>query len=287
MKQVAPLRYGVIFKKAFSEPDIFTAFVRDITGIELEIDHVETEKSFPQPIGKVDTRFDLFAEDTKKRIIVDIQHKRLPDHYARFFHYHCAAILQQVSSGDDYQPRVQVITVVVLTSGDKHKKDVATIDCDPKDLQGNALGEIPHKVFYLCPKYANKTTPSPYREWLLAIEDTLDGVVDETDYQNPQILRIFDLIEQDQVTPTERARMFDEHGEHEYLQEKIRNAEVARTAEIAKRLITKGFDYIAIAEVTDLSEAEVIQLLNLSEAEIEELKETDFTELPAGFFDQV
>lgn len=285
MKQVAPLRYGVIFKKAFSEPEIFTAFVRDIAGVELEIERVETEKSFPQPIGKVDTRFDLFAEDTRKPIIVDIQHKRLADHYARFFHYHCAAILQQVTTADDYQPKAQVITLVVLTAGDKHKKDIATVDCDAKDLQGKALGEIPHKIFYLCPKYANEATPSPYREWLRAIEDTLDGVVDETSYQTPQILRIFDLIEQDHITPQERARMFDEHGDRQHLQEKIRNAEMARTAEIAKRLRAKGFADPAIAEVTDLTEIEVAQLVNLTEEELAELKETDFIELPPGFFE--
>lgn len=33
MKQVASLRYGVIFKKAFSVPAIFTAFVRDVVGV--------------------------------------------------------------------------------------------------------------------------------------------------------------------------------------------------------------------------------------------------------------
>lgn len=191
-----------------------------------------------------------------------------------------------MSSGDDYQPRVQVITLVVLTSGDKHRKDVSTIDCDAKDLQGNALGEIPHKVYYLCPKYADETTPSPYREWLLAIDDTLDGVVNENDYQNPQIRRIFDLIEQDHITPKERARMFDEHGDQQYLEEKIRNREIAVKAKIAKAMVTEGFTYATIAKVTQLSEAEVTQLVNLSEDVIEELKESDFVELPESFFDQ-
>ena len=65
MKKVASLRYGVIFKKAFSNPDIFKAFVKDFIGIELVIDKVETEKSFDPQIGNVDTRFDLFAEDKK------------------------------------------------------------------------------------------------------------------------------------------------------------------------------------------------------------------------------
>ena len=64
MKQVASLRYGVIFKKAFCVPEIFKGFVRDFLNIKLEIDQVETEKSFPYQ--GVASRFDLFAEDKKK-----------------------------------------------------------------------------------------------------------------------------------------------------------------------------------------------------------------------------
>ncbi len=94
MKHVAPLRYGVIFKKAFGDPEIFTAFVKDFIGINIEITEVETEKSFRPSIGPVDSRFDLFAEDTKNRIVVDIQHDRLTDHYDRFLYYHCAAMLE-------------------------------------------------------------------------------------------------------------------------------------------------------------------------------------------------
>jgi hypothetical protein len=40
MKKVAPLRYGVIFKKAFCDPEIFSAFVRDVTGVPIEVDLV-------------------------------------------------------------------------------------------------------------------------------------------------------------------------------------------------------------------------------------------------------
>jgi hypothetical protein len=72
MKQVASLQYGVIFKKAFSQPDIFTAFVTAVLGIEFSCEKVETEKSFKPTIGYVDSRFDLFAQDYKNRIIVDI-----------------------------------------------------------------------------------------------------------------------------------------------------------------------------------------------------------------------
>ncbi|UJS24313.1 hypothetical protein [Thiothrix winogradskyi] len=104
MQAVASLRYGVIFKKAFSQPDVFTAFVRDILGIELIIDHVETEKSFPSAIGNIANHFDLFAEDKVNRIIVDIQHRRYADHYHRFLHYHCVQKVLRTIRRDTLSP---------------------------------------------------------------------------------------------------------------------------------------------------------------------------------------
>ncbi len=35
----------VIFKKAFTNKIVFKAFVRDILGIEIEVDKIETEKN--------------------------------------------------------------------------------------------------------------------------------------------------------------------------------------------------------------------------------------------------
>ena len=203
MKHVAPLRYDVIFKKAFCDPEIFTAFVHAVLGIRIEISKVETEKSFTPTIGRIASRFDLFAEDTKNRLIVDIQHVRYPDHYDSFLHYHCIAMLEQIAKSESYRPKLAVYSIVVLTSGDKHAVDLAMIDFDPKTREGKGLGEIPHKVVYLCPKYANEQTPPVLREWLRAIDDTLDQQVEESDYPNPLIRRIFDLIEQDSVSPEE------------------------------------------------------------------------------------
>ena len=81
MKEVASLQYGVIFKKAFSQLDVFNAFVKDILGIEFNCDKVETEKSFTQKIGNVKVEFDLYAEDLKNRVIVEIQHQNGSDFY--------------------------------------------------------------------------------------------------------------------------------------------------------------------------------------------------------------
>jgi len=222
MKQVAPLRYDVIFKKAFSVPEIFTAFVHDFLDIELEIDTVEKDKVYDPPIGNVAAKFDLYAEDKKNRIIVDMQHVRFPDHYHRFLHYHCAALLDQVVYSKDYRPDLKVFTLVLLTSGDRHKKDITITDFDPKDLEGNPIGEIDHKIIHICPKYLNKKrTPRQYHEWMEAIEDSLDEKVDESKYTHPEIQHVFELIEKEKVTPQERAKMFDEYSMEAVKQEKI------------------------------------------------------------------
>ncbi|MCP4699219.1 MAG: hypothetical protein GY862_20575, partial [Gammaproteobacteria bacterium] len=213
MKKVVSLRYGVMFKKAFCDPEIFTAFVRDIAGVDIEVDQVETEKKFDPPASYVRSRFDLFAQDIRNRTVVDIQHERYSDHYDLFMHYHMAAVLEQVKNAEDDAPPMAVITIVVLMNSDnKHKKDIAVTDFDPKDLKGNVLGEIRHKVMYLCPKYVNEKTPEPLRTWLLAIQDTLDGEVDETACRKAEIRKIFGHIEKDSVSPAERAKMFDEYG---------------------------------------------------------------------------
>jgi len=221
MKEVESLRYGVIFKKAFSELSVFKRFVLDIIGIEIEIEKVETEKSFAEPVGKIASRYDLFAEDVKNRIIVDIQHERHADHYHRFLHYHCAALVEQAGNYSEYRAARTVYTIVILTSGDKHRQDVGIIDFDPKNLEGKGFGEIEHKIFYICPKYMNEKTPEPYREWLRAIEDSLDGKVDESSYSIPEVKKIFNLIERDTVSPEERARIIEEKLKDQYIDDKF------------------------------------------------------------------
>ncbi|MDM8568329.1 PD-(D/E)XK nuclease family transposase [Thiotrichales bacterium HSG1] len=280
MKQVAPLRYDVIFKKAFSVPEIFTAFVRDFLDIEIEIDKVETDKTYTPTIGNVEVKFDLYAEDKKNRIIVEIQHVRFPDHYHRFLHYHCVALLEQIASSDNYQPDLRVFTFVILTSGDKHKKDVAIIDFDPKDLQGNPIGEIPHKVIYICPKYLDKTvTPKQYHEWLEAIEDSLDEQVDELNYSSPEIQQIFGLIEKDLITPKERAVMIDEYGIEQIRQElkkEVRQEVKKEVRQEVKYEITdtiKKETAINLLSTGLLSDEQIAQATNLSLEQIQNLKE--------------
>lgn len=211
MKQVVPLCYDVIFKKAFSDPEIFKALVRDFFNIDLQIDQIETDKVCDPPIGHMAAKFDLYAEDKNNRIIVNIQQVRFPDLYHRFLHHHCTALLNQLMHSKEDYPPLKVFTLAILTSDDRHQTDISVIDFDPKTLQGEPLGEMTHKILYVCPKYLNKThTPKAYQEWMAAIEDSLDEQVDESQYTHPQIQEVFKRIDKDQVTPQERAKMLDE-----------------------------------------------------------------------------
>lgn len=282
MKQVASLQYGVIFKKAFCDVDVFKGFVRDILGIELNIDKVETEKEFKPAIGNVAVKFDLFAQDKKGRVIVEIQHKySTDDHYDRFLHYHCVAMLEQAKNAKNYKPPLAVYTIVVLTSADtQHQEDVLTIDFDLKTKTGQPLGIIPHKIIYLCPRYVNENTPEAYREWLDVIFDSLDGAIEESNYHKAEIQKVVQYIEQDGVSPEERAQMFEEYNWEEFQKKQFNEAskdgfekgiqkgleqgksegEYAKACAIAKNLLATGLDLETIKNATGLSDTEIAQL---------------------------
>jgi hypothetical protein len=51
--QLAPLDNSVVFKKLFRDPDILTAFFKDLTGIQLSLTaaNIELEKKFDPPLG--------------------------------------------------------------------------------------------------------------------------------------------------------------------------------------------------------------------------------------------
>ncbi len=281
MKEVASLQYGVIFKKAFSQRDVFNAFVKDILGIEFSCDKVETEKSFTQKIGNVKVEFDLYAEDLKNRVIVEIQHQNGSDYYDRFLHYHCVALLEQAANYRNYKPDLTVYTIVVLTSADKHKTDVAVIDFDPKDRYGNSLGEIKHKVIYLAVKYVDENTPEVYRDWLSAINESLSEKIDETHYQRPELQTVIDSIAKNLVSPEEKYWMIEEYnfeeakkkqfeegieqgirqGIQQGVQHGIEEGQRKAKQAIAKGMLSEGLSIEIIEKLTALSHDEIQSLI--------------------------
>ncbi len=167
---------------------------------------------------------------------------------------------------------MRVFTIVVLTSGDKHKTDITITDFEPKNLQGKGIGETQHKIIYACPKYVNENTPAPYREWLTAINDSLDGEIDESHYDNAFIQDIFGLIKEDNTTPQEYAHMKDEYTNEEYIINQSKKAErkgvqkgvqqgiQQEKQENARTMLKEGIDIELVAKITGVSVQELRQL---------------------------
>ena len=137
------------------------------------------------------------------------------------------------------------------------------IDFNPKRLDGRPLNEFKHKVIYLCPKYVNENTPLLYQEWMRVIEDSLDNQVDESKYLLPEIQKALIAIEEDGITPDERARMIEESyaqkAELRGIEEGFKQGKFERELEIAKNMLAKNFDIQTIIEMTGLSEEIILQ----------------------------
>lgn len=267
MKKVAPLRYDVIFKKAFTHPNLFIALVKDFLGIQLEINEVEHDKVFVPPVGNVATKFDLFAEDTKNRVIVEVQHAHYSDSYERFFYYQCSAMVETIQSSKNYSFPVTVFCIVFFTGKKTPSPDSGIVvhDFEPKDfMTGKVLTDIyprKHKLFFVFTSdSAPEKAPVPHREWMQAIDDSLDKQVDEAKYTNPAIQALFDVIELRHVTPEERARMKEEDNQTEVETQAFKEGEEKGRKEGEEKLRTTARNLKALGALTEEQIANVTGL---------------------------
>ncbi|MFO0755713.1 MAG: hypothetical protein U0359_04450 [Byssovorax sp.] len=222
MLKVVPLRYGTMFKKAFSDREVFSRFTSDVLGLPIHVETVHQEYRYPEPVGRVNVTYDLFAEDVAHRLIVEVQHIREPDFFDRFLHYHAVSIVEQATSPGNYRAGRTVYTVVVLTTPPRSERlrfSMAVSDLDPVNEHGARLGVYRHRLIFLSPKYINEQTPPAVRAWLELIADSLDGEVDEARFGDPLMQRVLDKIRDSAISPEELSRVKDEAGWEEALRE--------------------------------------------------------------------
>jgi hypothetical protein len=213
MSKVVSLRFGTMFKKAFSDREVFSGFASDVLGLPIQVDAVHQEYRYPEPVGRVNVTYDLFAEDVGHRVIVEVQHIREPDFFDRFLHYHAVSIVEQVTSHGDYRTGRTVYTVVVLTTAprdDRLQFSLAVSDMDPVNEQGKRLGVYRHRLVFLNPRNVNDQTPPAAKAWMDLITDSLDGEMDEKQYTSPLMRRVIDKIRDDAISPDELERVKDE-----------------------------------------------------------------------------
>ena len=274
MVEVIPLRYDAAFKKAFSQPQVFVAFVKDILGIELDIDQVQRSYRYPKPVGSVDIEYDLFAEDRKSRAIVEIQHVKLCDIFDRFLYYFLIALAEQIKSSQRYQFDREVYTIVVLTSPTDIDYSMAIGRIEFIDEFRRKVELYAHRIAFLIPPLVNDRTPEAARPWLELINDSLDRQVDETRYTRPVLRQVIDAIAVDNISPREMQKLIDERawedtladvreegreegmkqGLEEGLQQGRAEGEQHAKRQIARSMLQAGIDIETIVTATGLSQ---------------------------------
>jgi predicted transposase/invertase (TIGR01784 family) len=260
-----------MFKHIFGQVEIFKAFVKDVVGVELNIDRVHMEYEYPKPIGYVKTKYDLFAEDISGRVVVEIQHVKEGDFFDRFLYYHLISLAEQVKGSKAYQFDRVVYTIVVLTSVPQDKSinfSVAVSSMNPVTEHGENLTIYPHRLVFLAPRLVNEETPPLIREWLELIKDSLDEEIDEGAYPRRMFQEIIKGIEETEVDPDTLAQIKDEKAwenvqttAHEKGREEGRDEGSQQKAiETARKMLAKGFSLTDISELTGLSANELAQL---------------------------
>lgn len=211
MIDVIPLKYGTVFKRVFSNPEVFTRFAQDILGITLNIDQVHTEYEYPEPIGFIRSRYDLFAEDEEQRIIVEIQHVKEEDFFDRFLYL--ISMAEQVRGYDAYGFERTVFTIVVLTGIPRNGSvdfSYAVSDFSSVDERGNKIAVYPHRLVFLSPPQAGEHTPLAMRTWLDFIADSLDGKMNESSCNDALFRQMAEEMRRHTTDPAVLAEIKDE-----------------------------------------------------------------------------
>jgi hypothetical protein len=171
---LANLDNEVFFKKVFTDPDVFRAFVKDITGVDIVDAKIETEKQLERKVAAINFKLDIYAESPDKRIVIEIQRVDYDYSFDRFMHYFLALLVDLQRNSKDYSFQQDVYTIVVLTSpyvvkektGEVIIDDVLLSDLNPRTLTNKTRENYPHKLIFLNPNYTSPDTPAPIQDWL-------------------------------------------------------------------------------------------------------------------------
>jgi predicted transposase/invertase (TIGR01784 family) len=271
MVEVIPLKYGVTFKRVFSDPVIFSHFASDVLGFPIKVDQVFTEYEYPESVGYVKIQYDLFAEDTTQRTIIEVQHVREDDFFDRFLYYHIIGLAEQVRGYTAYRFNRNVYTIVVLTRQPQKEElqfSYAVSNMSPVNEAGTQIELYPHRLVFLGPRSVNAKTPARVRPWLELIADSLDSQVNEANYDSDLFREIIERMKRNTLSPEELSVIKDEAAWEEAKQNALKEgrdeglAEGRRTekVEIARSMLTEGIDKATVARITGLPLAEIEQI---------------------------
>lgn len=262
---LARLDNEVFFKKAFTDRIVLKAFVKDIIGIDVEPDKIETEKSFQPKLGNINFKYDIFAEDLKKRIIIEIQKVEYDHNFERFLHYHLQAITEQQRNSEDYSVGKTVYTIVVMTAPYKinqktrefYYDEVLISSLNPRNLKGLERKIFNHELVYLNPNYIGDETPENYRDWLNLIYESIHHPENpQVNIQNLGVKRATEIVSYENISPEEWEEAKMEASRRKVL--KLEREEERLV--IARKAILAGLDNNLICQLTDLTLSQIQEL---------------------------
>ncbi len=211
---IANLDNEVHFKHVFTDVEVFSAFTKDVLGIELNIDKVETEKVLPSKVSAIKFRMDLFAEDNDRRTIVEIQKIDYDYSYDRFAHYFLANLVDMQRSSKDYSFDKEVYVIVVITSayriselnGKPIKDDVLITNINPRNLKGHERQMTNHEMVILNTTYVDEDTPKDIKDWMDLIKESMVNPENpQINTNKPSILKAAKLAEINNLSPEQLA----------------------------------------------------------------------------------
>ena len=194
--QLANLDNEIFFKKVFTDPDVFRAFVKDITGVDVINAKIETEKVLERKVAAIRFKLDIYAESEDKRILIEIQRVAYDYSFDRFLHYFLAALVDLQRSSKDYSFAQDVYTIIVLTApyivkentGKLLQDDVLISDLNPRTLHQKMRSIYPHRLIFLNPSHTSDHTPVGIKDWLDFISESIKNPNNpKINFSNPAI----------------------------------------------------------------------------------------------------
>jgi len=266
---LARLDNEVFFKKAFKDEIVFKAFVKDITGIEVVPEKIETEKAFQPKAGSVNFKYDILAEDTRRGVVIKIQKVEYDHNFDKFLHYHLQAITAQQNGSSDYAIDRTIYTIVVMTAPYKvnsktyemYKDEVLITKLNPRSLNGKERKLFNHELIFLNPTYKNENTPQNYKDWLDVIHESIHNPnKPNINYANAGIKRIAKVIDIERATKQEMEQAKLETMKKKVIVLERQEERFENTIGIISNLMKLNCDNDFISRATGLSIDEVEKL---------------------------
>jgi predicted transposase/invertase (TIGR01784 family) len=266
---LANLDNEIFFKKVFTDPEVFRAFVKDITGVDVVNAKIETEKQLERKVAAIRFKLDIYAESVDKRVLIEIQRVDYDYTFDRFLHYFLAALVDLQRSSKDYSFGQDVYTIIVITApyivrdkfGTLLQDDVLISNLNPRTLEDKVREVYPHRLIFLNPSHPSSSTPSIIKDWLDLISESIKNPKSPNiNLSNLGIQKAANLADLSKMPESvlEDAKIAEARKKTKSIYEYIGKRE--REVEIAKKMKEKGFDIQTIQELTGLSQEDIEKL---------------------------